>query len=112
MVRWLIRWILNIAAIIFTAYVIPGFDVTVEGAVVGSIILGLINATIRPIFLVLTMPINLVTLGLFTLLINGVMLGVVSMIVSGFDIKGLGTAVISALVLTVISSLISYLVKE
>jgi putative membrane protein len=112
MVRWLMRWILNIAAIIFTASVVPGFDVTVEGAIVGSIILGLINATIRPIFKIVTMPINLLTLGLFTLLINGVMLGVVSMIVRGFDIHGFGTAVISALVLTVISSLISYWVKE
>jgi putative membrane protein len=112
MVRWLIRWVLNIAAIILTASVVAGFDVTLEGAIVGSIILGLINATIRPIFLILTMPINLVTLGLFTLLINGVMLGVVSMIVRGFDIHGFGTAVIAALLLTVISSLISYLVKE
>ena len=112
MVRWLIRWILNIAAIILTASVIAGFDVTLEGAIVGSIILGLINATIRPIFLILTMPINLVTLGLFTLLINGVMLGVVSMIVRGFDIQGIGTAVIAALLPTVISSLISYWVKE
>ena len=112
MVRWLIRWILNIAAIILTASVIAGFEVTLEGAIVGSIILGLINATIRPIFLILTMPINLVTLGLFTLLINGVMLGVVSMIVRGFDIQGFGTAIITALLLTVISSLISYFVKE
>jgi putative membrane protein len=112
MVRWLIRWILNIAAIIFTAYIIEGFDVTLEGAIVGSVILGIINATIRPIFLVLALPINLLTLGLFTFFINGVMLWIVDMIVRGFDIQNFTTAIFAAFILTVISSLISFLVKK
>jgi putative membrane protein len=111
-VRWLIRWILNIAGIIFTAYIIAGFDVTLEGAIVGSIILGFINATIRPIFLVLALPINLLTLGLFTFFINGVMLWIVDMIVSGFEIQNFVTAIIAAFLLTVISSLISFFVKD
>ncbi|MFA4885379.1 MAG: phage holin family protein [Desulfotomaculaceae bacterium] len=112
MIRWFIRWILNIAGIIFTAYVIVGFNVTIVGAIVGSIILGFINATIRPLILLLTLPINLLTLGLFTFVINGLMLWVVSLLVKGFAIQNFGTAVFAALLLTVISSVISFLVKD
>ncbi|MDD4333991.1 MAG: phage holin family protein [Desulfotomaculaceae bacterium] len=110
--RWFIRWILNVAGIIFTAYVIVGFNVTAVGAIVGSIILGFINATIRPLILLLTLPINLLTLGLFTLIVNGFMLWVVSLLVKGFAIQNFGTAVFAALLLTVISSGISFLVKD
>ena len=85
---------------------------TLEGAIVGSIILGLINATIRPIFLVLALPINLLTLGLFTFFINGVMLWIVDMIVRGFEVQNFVTAIFAAFLLTVISSLISYFVKD
>lgn len=110
--RWLIRWILNVAVIIFTAYIIEGFNVTPLGAIVGSIILGLINATIRPLILLITLPINLLTLGLFTFIINGLMLWLVSLFVKGFDILSFGTAIFAALLITVISSLISLLVKD
>jgi putative membrane protein len=111
-IRWFIRWMLNIAGIIFTAYVIVGFDVTAVGAIVGSIVLGFINATIRPLLLLLTLPLNLLTLGLFTFVINGLMLWVVSMFVRGFVIQNFVTAIFAALILTVISSLISFLVKD
>lgn len=112
MIRWFIRWMLNIAGIIFTAYVIIGFDVTAVGAIVGSIVLGFINATIRPLLLLLTLPLNLLTLGLFTFVINGLMLWVVSMFVRGFEIQNFVTAFFAALILTVISSVISFLVKD
>jgi putative membrane protein len=112
MIRWFIRWMLNIAGIIFTAYVIIGFDVTAVGAIVGSIVLGFVNATIRPLLLLLTLPLNLLTLGLFTFVINGLMLWAVSMFVRGFEIQNFVTAFFAALILTVISSVISFLVKD
>lgn len=112
MTQWFIRWILNVAGIIFTAYVIVGFNVTVAGAIVGSIVLGFINATIRPLILLLTLPINLLTLGLFTLVINGLMLWIVNLVVKGFDIQSFGTAVFAALILTIVSSVISFFVKD
>ena len=112
MIRWFIRWMLNIAGIIFTAYIIIGFDVTAMGAIVGSIVMGFINATIRPLLLLLTLPLNLLTLGLFTLVINGLMLWAVSMFVRGFEITNFVTAFIAALILTVISSVISLLVRD
>lgn len=59
---------------LFTAHIIVGFNVTVVGAIVGSVILGIVNATIRPVILLLTLPLNLLTLGLFALIINGLTL--------------------------------------
>ena len=109
---WLIRWLLNIAAIILTAYLIPGFTLTFWGAVVGSIFLGIINAIIRPILILLTLPLNIVTLGLFTLVINGFMLWLTAITVKGFDITGFGAAVLSALVLSIISFIVSFFVKD
>jgi putative membrane protein len=110
--RWLIRWILNVAVIIFAANVIKGFDVTLLAAIVGSIILGFINATIRPLILLITLPLNLLTLGLFTLVINGFMLWLVSLFVKGFNVQSFGAAFIAALLITIVSSLISFLVKD
>lgn len=112
MSRWLIRWILNILGIIITANVIEGFNVTVLGAIVGSIILGFVNATIRPLILLITLPINMLTLGLFTLVINGLMLWLVSLFVKGFDVLNFGAAFIAALLITVISAVVSFLVKD
>lgn len=112
MSRWLVRWILNVIGIMFAAYIIEGFDVTLLAAIVGSILLGFVNATIRPIVLLVTLPINLLTLGLFTLVINGLMLWLVSIIIKGFDIQSFGVAFFAALLITVISSLISYFVKD
>jgi len=109
---WSIRAVLNIAAIIFTTQIISGFNVTLVGVIVGSIILGIINATIRPLILILTLPINLLTLGLFTFVINGLMLWLVSLVVKGFAFQNFGVAIIAALILMVTSSVISFLVKD
>lgn len=112
MAGWLIRWVLNIIAIIFTAYLIRGFEVTITGAVFGSIILGIINSIIRPVVLLLTLPINIITLGLFTLVVNGLMLWLTSSVIKGFDIQGFGTAIIAALILSLFSFIISFFVKD
>ncbi|MDD4334639.1 MAG: phage holin family protein [Desulfotomaculaceae bacterium] len=112
MSRWLIRWILNVMGIIITANIINGFDVTVLGAIVGSVLFGFVNATIRPVILLVTLPINVLTLGLFTLVINGLMLWLVSAVIKGFEIQSFGVAFIAALLITVISSLISFFIKD
>jgi putative membrane protein len=110
--RFVVRWLLNIVALVLTSLLIPGFNVTVGGAIVGAILLGLVNALIRPIFMVLTLPINILSLGLFTLVINGLMLWIVSLVVKGFNISSFGVAIIASLVLTLVSALLSWLMKE
>ncbi len=112
MPRWLFRWILNILGLLLTAYLIGGFEVTWLGAIVGSVILGIVNAIIRPVVVLLTLPINVVTLGLFTLVINGMMLWLTSAVVKGFDIHGFGSAILAALVLSIVSFFASLLIKD
>ncbi len=109
---WVLRWILNILAIVLTAALLPGFEVSLWGAIVGSIVLGIINAIIRPLLLILTLPLNLVTLGLFTFVINGLMLWLTAATVKGFDIYGFGWAILSAIVLSLFSFVISYFVED
>ncbi|MDD3894479.1 MAG: phage holin family protein, partial [Syntrophomonadaceae bacterium] len=82
------------------------------GAIVGSIFLGIVNAIIRPVLIILTLPLNIVTLGLFTLVINGFTLWLTAITVKGFDVTGFGAAILSALVLSIVSFVISYLVKD
>jgi putative membrane protein len=112
--RWLVRWVLNIIGIILTASIYTtGFRVTLLGAIFGSVILGLVNATIRPVILILTLPLNLLTLGLFTLVVNGFMLWLVSLVLgNNFTFQSFGAAVIAALILMIISSVISFFVKD
>ena len=106
------RWILNIAALVITAALLPGFELTVWGAIVGSVFLGIINAVIRPFILVLTLPLNIVTLGLFTFIINALMLWLTSVTIRGFDIHGFGWAILSALLLSIISFVISMFIDD
>ncbi|MDD4775011.1 MAG: phage holin family protein [Syntrophomonas sp.] len=109
---WALRWILNIVAIILTAALLPGFEVSVWGAIVGSIVLGIINAIIRPLLILLTLPLNLLTLGLFTFVVNGLMLWLTAVTVKGFDIHGFGWAILSAIVLSLFSFVISYFIED
>jgi putative membrane protein len=109
---WVFRWLLNILAIILTAGLIPGFEPTLWGIIIGSIFLGIINAIIRPILLLVTLPLNVLTLGLFTFIINGFMLWLTSVTIKGFDIHGFGWAILSAVVLSIISFIISFLIED
>lgn len=109
---WVLRWILNVVAIMLTAALLSGFEVSIWGAIVGSIVLGVINAVIRPLLLLLTLPLNLLTLGLFTFVINGLMLWLTAVTVRGFDIHGFGWAILSAIVLSFFSFVISYFVED
>jgi putative membrane protein len=109
---WTVRWALNILAIITTAYFVPGFELTFWGAIVGSIFLGIVNAIIRPILILLTLPINLVSLGLFTFVINAFTLYLTAATIKGFNIHGFGWAIVTAIVLSFTSFLISLFIKD
>lgn len=109
---WILRWLLNIVAIMLTAALLSGFTVTIWGAIIGSIVLGLLNAIIRPLLIVLTLPINILTLGLFTFVINAIMLEITSNTVKGFDIVNFWWAILAAIVLSLMSLLISLLVDD
>lgn len=109
---WILRWLLNILAIFLTAALLSGFEVTVWGAIVGSIVLGVVNAVIRPLLIILTLPLNVVTLGLFTFVINGLMLWLTAATVKGFDINGFWWAILSSIVLSLMSFAISFFIDD
>ena len=108
----LIRWVLNTLALFLVVKIVPGFFcedwVTLALA---AAVLGLLNAIIRPILFVLTLPITVVTLGLFLLVLNAIMLELTAWVVPGFDISGFGWAVVGALVLSIISLVTSRIGK-
>ncbi len=104
MLGFLLRWSINLLALVTAAVLIKGIRIqSIEMGILAAGILGIVNAVIRPIVLVLTLPINLLTLGLFTLVINAAMLKLVSMVVPGFVIESFGAALLGALIVSVVS---------
>lgn len=104
MFGFLLRWSINLLALVICGSVIPGIRIhSIAMGVVAAGILGVVNAVIRPVVLVLTLPINLVTLGLFTLVINAAMLKLVSEVVPGFIIESFRSAFWGALLISFIS---------
>lgn len=106
MVHLLLVWIVSAAALLVTAYVVPGFKIHSFGSAMwASLIVGLLNMLIRPILLFLTLPINLLTLGLFTFVVNAIVLRMAAGLLKGFDISGWGSAIIGAIVLVLVNYL-------
>jgi putative membrane protein len=104
MLGFLLRWSINLLALVTAAILIKGIRMqSIEMGILAAGILGIVNAVIRPVVLVLTLPINLLTLGLFTLVINAAMLKLVSMVVPGFVIESFTAAFLGALIVSVVS---------
>lgn len=101
--KLLFQWIIATVAIIIAAYIVPGTSVTLPGAIIAAVVLGALNLFIRPILLILTFPITVVTLGFFSLVINALLVMLASLIVPGFDVTGFWTALFFALVLAVVN---------
>jgi putative membrane protein len=109
----ILRWILNALALLLVAYIVPGFEVSsFYAALIAALILGLVNALIRPIILVLTLPVTIVTLGLFVFVVNALMLWIVSTIVKGISIDGFVPALMGAVVLWVVGLATNWLIKH
>ena len=99
-----IRWLILTLAIILASYLIPGIRVTgFFSALFTAAILGILNVLFRPILLVLTLPINLLTLGLFTFVINALMLMMASGVVSGFAVESFWSALFGSLVISAVN---------
>ena len=102
--RILINWILSALAVFAAAYILPGVQVAnFTTALVVALVMGIINAFIKPILLILTLPINILTLGLFTFILNAVLILVVTKIVPGFTVDGFFWALILSIVLAAIN---------
>ena len=109
----LIRWLTTTAAIVATAYLLDGIHVSgFFSAVFAAAVLGILNAFFRPIALLLTLPINILSLGLFTFIINALMLKMASGLIPGFNVYGFWTAIFGSLLISVISWLLNSFIRE
>jgi putative membrane protein len=109
----LIRWVLNAFALWLVDQLVGGIHI--DGAAplfFAALVLGVLNAILRPLLLLVTLPINLLTLGLFTLVINGAMLRLAAAAVRGFTIAGFGSAVLGAVLLSIISFCLNVFVAD
>lgn len=111
MLNLLIVWLLNAAALIGVAYLLPGVSVSSFGAaLVAALVLGLVNAVIRPVLVLLTLPVTILTLGLFIFVINGLLFWAVGSFIEGFEVRGFWWGVLGAIVFSLISWALSALV--
>ncbi len=106
------RWLLNTVIIVILGHLMAG--VGYEGAaaaLLAGAFLGVVNAIIRPLLLVITLPLNLLTLGIFTFVINALMLQLTAWVVPGFAVAGFATALFAALLFSIFSVMLSVLLK-
>ena len=104
MIRFIIQALVTMAGLWLSAKVVPGVHFTNTGSLIAAaVILGLVNAFVRPILVVLTFPITVVTLGLFLLVVNAAMIGLTSVFLGGFVVDGLWAGIGAAIVTGVVS---------
>ena len=109
--RLLLHWILSALAVWIVAHLVPGISVSgPKAALIAAAVIGLINATIGLLLKILTFPLTIITLGLFWLVINALMLELAAGLVNGFYVRNFFAAFIGAIVLSIVSSVLQWLV--
>ena len=106
-------WILNAIALLIVAYLLPGISVASFGAaLIAALVLGLLNTLVKPVLILLTLPITVVTLGLFLLVLNALVFWFAGSILKGFQVAGFWWALAGAIVYSLISGLLSRLLVQ
>lgn len=106
----LLVWILNAVSLLVVAYLLPGITVASFGsAMIAALVLGLLNTIVKPVLMFLTLPITIVTLGLFLIVINALVFWFAGSILKGFEVDGFWWALIGAVVYSIVSSLFARL---
>jgi putative membrane protein len=110
MLTLLARWIINAAALLLVAYLYPGVAVdSFTAAMIAALVLGLVNAVVRPLLVILTLPVTLLTLGLFLFVINALLFWLVAELVPGFGVSGFGGALLGSILYSLITLVTSWL---
>lgn len=109
----LLHWILCAFALLIVSKIVPGFHVQGFGpAMIASLVIGLLNATVGFVLKIITFPLSILTLGVFLLVINGLMIMLASGVVRGFNVRGFIPAFIGAIVLALLGMLIKAMTKD
>ena len=110
MLKLLIHWIVNAAALLLVAYIYPGVHVaSFFAALIAALVLGLVNAVIRPLLVILTLPVTLLTLGLFLFVINALLFWFVAEVVQGFAVTGFIGALIGSILYSLVTLVAGWL---
>jgi putative membrane protein len=113
MLQFLLTWLATAVALIVTAFIVPGLDIaSFSSAVIGAGVLGLVNGIVKPILIIFTLPLTILTLGLFLLVINAISLNLVGYLTPGFTVAGFFPALFGSIVLTIVSGLINQLFQS
>ena len=109
--RILLIWVLNAVALLGVAYLMPSIEVTSFGsAMLAALVIGLLNTLVRPLLVILTLPVTLLTLGLFYFVLNGLLFWWAGHMLDGFEVHGFVSAVLGAILYSVIAWALSALV--
>jgi putative membrane protein len=110
MLQFLLTWLATAISLLITAWIVPGLVIKgFTAAAIGAIVLGLINAIVKPILILFTLPLTILTLGLFLLVINAIAFGLVGYFTPGFEVNGFFPALFGSIVLSLVSGLINQL---
>jgi putative membrane protein len=110
MTRLVLKWALNSFALFFVMKLIPGIHIDrFQNLLLATLVIGLLNVFLKPVIVLLTLPVNLMTLGLFTLVINGLIFYMAAHLVPGFHVTGFGSAFIAALLFSLFSFVLNML---
>jgi putative membrane protein len=113
MIRLLLRWVLNAVALVLIAYILPGMHLaSFFSALVAAIVIGLVSALLRPLFVILTLPLTLITLGLFLFVINALLFWLASAVIPGFSVDGFWTALIGSIIYSILTGIITFATRR
>ncbi len=108
----ILNWLINAAALYAAARLLPGVEIAgTESLLVAALAIGLINAVVRPILVILTLPITVLTLGLFYFVLNGLLFYLAAALVPGFELDGLVSAILGALVMSTVATILHLFVR-
>lgn len=109
----IVRWVVSALAFLALPYIIPSITVAGFGtALLLAIFWGILNVTLKPLLILITLPINILTLGIFTFVINGLLLWFMGSILEGFEVAGFGAAFLGGLFLSIVSVLVSWVFEK
>lgn len=108
----LVQWLIGAVAFMIAAYLLPGFKVDgMVAALIGAAVLGLANMVVKPVLVFFSLPITILTLGLFLLVVNGLVLWLVSALVPGISVVHFGWAILAALVISLVNGIVGGLAR-
>jgi putative membrane protein len=111
--RLLIRWLINAVSLLIVAYIVPGFELHgFIAALIAAIVFGIVNSTLGLLLKIITFPLTIFTLGLFLIVINAIMLKMAALVTPGFIVHTWTAALLGAIVLSLVSAFLNWLIKD